>query len=154
MVSFTSLAIALAVIAVALGFSLGYIAATGSAQAQAAPMWMQMFPGMHGFMQNYHMWGSVQESSDEERISIRRALEIAEDYASSLGEGYGVLEVMEFTNNFYAVIVEKETGMGAMEILIDPYSGYVMPEPGPNMMWNAKYGMHVIAGSDVAEMRI
>ena len=28
-----------------------------------------------------------------------------------------------------------------MELLVDQDSGAVGPEPGPNMMWNAKYGM-------------
>ena len=28
-----------------------------------------------------------------------------------------------------------------MELLIDKAGGAVGPEPGPNMMWNAKYGM-------------
>jgi hypothetical protein len=61
-------------------------------------------------------------------------------------EGYGnpnleVAEVMEFTNNYYAEVREKDTGIGAMELLIDKPGGQVYPEPGPNMMWNTKYGM-------------
>jgi hypothetical protein len=52
-----------------------------------------------------------------------------------------VAEVMEFANNYYAEVREKDTGTGAMELLIDKPSGQVFPEPGPNMMWNAKYGM-------------
>jgi hypothetical protein len=47
---------------------------------------------------------------------------------------------MEFSNGFYAQAVEKETGSGAFEILIDPLTGAVYPEPGPNMMWNTRYG--------------
>lgn len=50
-------------------------------------------------------------------------------------------EIMEFTNNFYAIVKEKSTGMCAFELLVDPNSGAVYPEYGPNMMWNAKYGM-------------
>jgi hypothetical protein len=49
-------------------------------------------------------------------------------------------EVMEFTGNFYAEVHEKSTGIGAFELLVDRYSGEVYPEPGPNMMWNLKYG--------------
>jgi hypothetical protein len=30
---------------------------------------------------------------------------------------------------------------GAMELLVDKNTGAVYPEPGPNMMWNTKYGM-------------
>jgi hypothetical protein len=63
---------------------------------------------------------------------------------------------MEFQYNFYIIYYEKDTGMGAFEMLIwkqapaygmmgaGMMSGYVapgviMPEPGPNMMWNTKY---------------
>ncbi len=75
-----------------------------------------------------------------ERISIETAAQTAETYAAKLGPEFRVAEVMEFERNFYAVIVEKETGRGAFEVLIDPFSGTVTPEPGPNMMWNGKYG--------------
>jgi hypothetical protein len=37
--------------------------------------------------------------------------------------------------------MKKDTGTGAMELLINKPSGQVYPEPGPNMMWNTKYGM-------------
>lgn len=50
-------------------------------------------------------------------------------------------EVMEFERNFYAIVKEKSTGIGAMEVLVDKWSGAVGPEPGPNMMWNTRYGM-------------
>jgi hypothetical protein len=61
-------------------------------------------------------------------------------------EGYGnpnleVTEVMEFVNNFYAEIEEKDTSIGAMELLINRPGNRVYTEPGPNMMWNTKYGM-------------
>jgi len=49
-------------------------------------------------------------------------------------------EIMEFEQNFYAVVLEKDSGRGAMELLVDPYTGSIYPEHGPNMMWNEKYG--------------
>jgi hypothetical protein len=78
--------------------------------------------------------GSV-DSLDEARAAFERAV-----------EGYGnpnleVAEVMEFTNNYYAEVEEKDTGIGAMELLINRPGNRVYPEPGPNMMWNTKYGM-------------
>lgn len=76
------------------------------------------------------------------RLSINDAKEVLENYVERLGPKYGVMEIMEFSENFYAVIYEKDTGMGAFEVLIDPYSGEIIPEPGPNMMWNRKYGHH------------
>lgn len=61
-------------------------------------------------------------------------------------EGYGnpnleVAEVMEFANNYYAEVKERDTGIGAMELLINRPGSRVYAEPGPNMMWNTKYGM-------------
>jgi hypothetical protein len=52
-----------------------------------------------------------------------------------------VSEVMEFSNHFYAIVQEESTGIGAFEVLVDKVTGAVSPEPGPNMMWNQKYGM-------------
>jgi hypothetical protein len=73
-------------------------------------------------------------------IGMDRAVKIAQDTAASYPTGgLATDEVMEFSNNYYASIREKGTGIGAFEILIDRATGNVIREPGPNMMWNAKY---------------
>ncbi|MEM4178552.1 MAG: PepSY domain-containing protein, partial [Candidatus Caldarchaeum sp.] len=77
-----------------------------------------------------------------QRISMQQAVEIFERYVTGLGQGFKLKEVMEFQRNFYAIVVETDTGIGAFELLVNPYTGAVYPEPGPNMMWNTKYGMH------------
>jgi hypothetical protein len=74
-------------------------------------------------------------SLDEARAAFERAVE---GYANPNLE---VTEVMEFANNYYAEVEEKDTGIGAMELLINRPGSRVYPEPGPNMMWNTKYGM-------------
>jgi len=75
-------------------------------------------------------------------ISLDKAVELAERYVTSLGNpDLDVKEVMEFELNFYFIVYEKSTGIGAFEMLIDRYDGRMRPEPGPNMMWNTKYGM-------------
>ena len=51
-----------------------------------------------------------------------------------------VVELIEFEQNFYVRFAEKSTKINAGELLIDPYSGAVQPEYGPNRMWNSKYG--------------
>ena len=51
-----------------------------------------------------------------------------------------VIELMAFEQNIYARIAEKSTKINACELLIDPYTGAVQPEYGPNRMWNTKYG--------------
>lgn len=48
-------------------------------------------------------------------------------------------EVMQFSNHFYGAAIEANTGRGAFEFLIDPQTGTVYAEPGPNMMWNLRY---------------
>lgn len=92
--------------------------------------------GMHG---GISPWGGNTIATGE-RISMDDALAQAEAYAACISDNLQVSEVMEFSQNFYAILIETDSGRGAMELLIDPYSGAVSPEIGPNMMWNAKYG--------------
>jgi len=90
-------------------------------------------------------WGYGADSSDI--LTIEQAQEAAERYVATLGyPDLEVAEVMEFERNFYAIVREPDTGMGAMELLVDRWTGDVGPEMGPNMMWNAKYGMHRSGG--------
>ncbi|MGM0366391.1 MAG: hypothetical protein ACQEP5_07615 [Actinomycetota bacterium] len=56
--------------------------------------------------------------------------------------GLEIAEIMEFSRNFYIEIFEPDTGISAMELLVDKNTGAIFPEYGPNMMWNLKYGMH------------
>lgn len=73
--------------------------------------------------------------------SLSEAEEAFQAYLERLGEEDLVLdEVMQFEANFYAIVRERSTGIGAMELLADPRSGAVFPEYGPNMMWNTQYG--------------
>jgi hypothetical protein len=75
-------------------------------------------------------------------ISMDRAQSAVQAVLGGQGNGdLAIDELIEFQDNFYASIREKSTGRGAIELLVDRVTGTVMPEPGPNMMWNAKYGM-------------
>jgi hypothetical protein len=75
-------------------------------------------------------------------IGLDRAVKIAQGVAASYPSGdLAADEVIEFSSNYYASIREKGTGIGAFEILIDRASGNVIREPGPDMMWNAKYSV-------------
>ena len=49
-------------------------------------------------------------------------------------------EVMEFAQNYYAVVNDRSTGSGAFELLANKQNGAVFLEFGPSMMWNAQYG--------------
>jgi len=79
---------------------------------------------------------------DGDVTSLEGVQEAIERYVDRLGyTDLHVTEVMEFERNYYAIVAEEETGIGAMELLVDKRGGAVGLEPGPNMMWNAKYGM-------------
>jgi hypothetical protein len=93
----------------------------------------QGFGGMMGY-------GSA-NPANAQPITIDQAVEAAQQYLKNYNNAdLKLAEVMEFDNNFYAVVTEKSTGVGAFELLVNRYTGYVTPEPGPNMMWNTKYG--------------
>jgi hypothetical protein len=107
--------------------------------------------GMMGDNWNDIPFGSAQDmpcsqgyvNPDSGDVSSLEDVEAAaHEYVERLGySGLDVTEVMEFQRNYYAIIAEEDTGIGAMELLVDKDSGAIGPEPGPNMMWNAKYGM-------------
>ena len=73
--------------------------------------------------------------------SFEQAKALANQYLTGASSDLKIKEIMEFANNFYVRVEEKSTGINAFELLVDRYTGRVMPEPGPNMMWNTKYGM-------------
>jgi hypothetical protein len=84
-------------------------------------------------------WNGV--DPDATPLTIEQAREKAAQFVATFGnDDLAVVEIMEFTGNFYAEVREKSTGVGAFELLVDRYTGDVYPEPGPNMMWNLKYG--------------
>jgi hypothetical protein len=99
---------------------------------------------MGGYGYGGMMGGFYNAPANGPRLSLEEAEAVAREFAASYpaDRPLEVLEVMEFEHNFYAQIVEADTGIGAFEILIDPVTGAVRPEPGPNMMWNTRYGMH------------
>jgi hypothetical protein len=111
-----------------------------------------MGPGMmggwsYGDSQNYGGYGMMAPwgdtypegtetlAMDEAEAAVERSLKAWNSANLAVGE------VMEFSNQFYAIVQEKSTGIGAFEVLLDKVTGAVYPEPGPNMMWNLKYGM-------------
>ena len=92
------------------------------------------------------MYGDYSIPDADPTSQDRLSMELVEDRLTEFLSGRDDLEVGEimiFDNHAYAEIVERDTGIGAMEVLVDPVSLQVTPEHGPNMMWNLKYGsMH------------
>jgi hypothetical protein len=98
-------------------------------------------------------------------ITLEQVRTIAQQYlASTRNPNLGIKEIMEFQNNFYVMYYEKDTGVGAFEMLVwkqapspemmgggmgigggmmgyGMMTGTIVPEPGPNMIWNTKYSM-------------
>ena len=80
--------------------------------------------------------------TDATDLSFETVKELAQDYIADYGQNLEIAEIMEFSKNYYIEVVENDTGIGAMELLVDKSTGQIFPEYGPNMMWNTKYGMH------------
>lgn len=76
-------------------------------------------------------------------IGLDGARTVVDQYLARLGDKqFAIAELWGFTAGpYYAAIEERTGGRGAFELLVDRYTGAISPEPGPNMMWNLKYGM-------------
>lgn len=93
-------------------------------------------PYTSGMMGNF---GSVENVAP---LSLEAAGTAVTHYLTTLNnDKLSLGEIMIFDNQAYAQIMDNETGLGAFEVLVDPTTGNVFPEPGPNMMWNTEYGM-------------
>lgn len=109
-----------------------------------------MGPGMMGSgMMGQSRMGTYGSSPllDTKPLSLSEAQDALEKYLGVLENDDLILgEVMIFDNHAYAQLIEKSTGIGAMEVLVDPVTGAVSPEFGPNMMWNLKYSPMASSG--------
>ncbi len=99
--------------------------------------------GGTGMMGGYGtMGGYATNSTGQQVTNLDQAQQAVQSYVKRYGNSDLVTdEVMEFQQNFYAIVKEKSTGMGAFEVLVNKQTGAVFPEYGPDMMWNTKYGM-------------
>jgi hypothetical protein len=107
------------------------------------------FSGM-GMMGGYGanmMWDNSENTAP---LSIEENNDILESFLSENGweDQFDIADIMVFSNHAYAQLIERETGLGAYEVLIGPATGTVFPEHGANMMWNTKYGMHTTTAAD------
>nr|NIN34120.1 hypothetical protein [Gammaproteobacteria bacterium] len=107
-----------------------------------------MMNGVMGQMMNGMMHGGMMVNSNNpffiaaEPLTLTEVTETLDAYLAALNDSnLEVDDVMIFDNHAYAQIVEKDSGIGVMEVLVDPTTKAVYPEMGPNMMWNQKYGM-------------
>ncbi|MFA5809874.1 MAG: hypothetical protein WC935_06015 [Thermoleophilia bacterium] len=104
-----------------------------------------MMEGMGGMSAMGGMMGMMGGPTDAAAtpLTVDQAADAARRYLDDNGNAdLKVKEVVEFTNSFYVRVVEQSTNSGALELLVNRSSGEVTTEPGPNMMWNTKYGAH------------
>jgi hypothetical protein len=118
-------------------------------------MGMMMNNGMMGNMNGQNMPGMMNGQgsmmgmmsgfsglSDVDPLTIDEVETAVNNYLATLNQDNLTLgEIMIFSNHTYAQVLDNDTGQGAFELLVDPTTGNVFPEPGPNMMWNTQYGM-------------
>jgi hypothetical protein len=104
--------------------------------------------GNGGMMPGYGLNNELSQNAT--RLTIDEVQVKADAYAASVGSNLKVVEVMEFSNNFYVVVQETDSGKAAFELLVDPYTGIINPEMGANRMWNQKYGMMGVSSNPSA----
>jgi hypothetical protein len=75
-------------------------------------------------------------------LTIDQAATAAQNYLNQLGNpNLAVSNTQEYSNMFYAQVVEKSNGTGAFELAVDKTTGAVTPMQGPTLMWDTKYGV-------------
>jgi hypothetical protein len=73
-------------------------------------------------------------------ITLEDAQARLQEVSQTFGPNVQVSDLMTFSNSYYARLLDEQ-GNGVAEVLVDRYSGFVYPEPGPNLMWNTRSGM-------------
>jgi hypothetical protein len=98
-----------------------------------------MGPGMMGGMMGFYPATAmpISEADAQQRLAA---------FAATLGSDLKVDEFLPFASNYDAELVDG-SGAAVAEVLVDRYTGAAYPEPGPNMMWNGRWGMMAGAGA-------
>jgi len=112
----------------------------------------QMGPGMmnnpgYNYSSGYGMMGNMMTGNmmalyypESRPITQDEAIKTMQSFAQQYGPNMEVEDFMTFSSNYYGVIKHTNSSQDLAEVLVDRYSGYAYPEPGPNMMWNTRYG--------------
>lgn len=103
--------------------------------------------GMHwGWGPGYSSLSQYSANRPEEKLTPAEVSQVLAEFLADFRRGAPdeaklVPEhVMNFETGYYVAVKESDTGRGAMELIVNPYTGQIFPEPGPNMMWNEAYG--------------
>ncbi len=99
------------------------------------------FGSMGSMMRGFFNQSNLNENNEPYPVEDL-TLEV-EKFLAHYGDDLVIEDIFIFEDSdYYYSVVEKSTGKGAMELLVNPYTKAIYPEFGPNMMWNLKYGMH------------
>jgi hypothetical protein len=108
-----------------------------------------------GLAYRSHAYSNTRQAQTAGTIAtVDEATSIAQQFlATTRNPNLAIKEIMEFQNNFCITYYEQDTGRGAFEMIIwkqAPSQGMgtgfvtldvIMPEVGPNVMWNTKYSV-------------
>lgn len=84
----------------------------------------------------------LKDYEESDMLLLEELKEKVNKYIRNYNEKLEIADIFTYSNSeYYFSIVESDTGRGAVELLVNPITGNVIPEYGPNMMWNEKYGM-------------
>jgi hypothetical protein len=105
-------------------------------------------PGGSG-METYgiHQAPSLNQAQIENSLGMsitrNKAIEIINSYlAKTRNDDLYIQVIYEYNTHYEVELKEMETHRGAFELLVDKFNGRVFPEPGPNLVWNGKYGVN------------
>lgn len=88
-------------------------------------------------------WNYSSNNDYSELLSLDEIEDHVNDYLDRIDIDLEIGDIFIYEDSdYYMSVEESATGRGAFELLINPYTGVIYPESGPNMMWNEKYGMH------------
>ena len=105
-------------------------------------------PGYYGsgMMSNWFGTNTNNNQRDyvgKEKMSIDKIRDAVENYIQIYNDNLEIADIFVFKDtDYYVSIQEKDTGKGAIELLVNPYTGDVYPENGPNITWNEKYAIY------------
>ncbi len=98
------------------------------------------------YYRNHMMTGPCYDDAyngNGQKLSLDELTDEVEGYIKRYDENLAISDIFIYEDtDYYFSIMEKDSGRGAMELLVNPYTNEVYPEFGPNMMWNLKYGKH------------
>ena len=106
-------------------------------QSQSTPSATPQFQGGMGMMNG--LANQSQKTSSGTQLTLDQAVTNVQTYIQQQSATLTVSKVIEFKNDFYAVVSESDTGRGAMELIVNATTGTVSSEIGSNTMWNLKY---------------